>query len=235
MNRVPLKQIVLPLAASAGLCLAIAYFWPVDGLWLNLGTELIGILVTVWYVDWILDRHDESRWRSTDLLVNEQLKVALTDVVLAVRQGLQDLNILEDPELREDTNVLTTLVDQAAGYDVDRVRKQIDRVGSKGMEALGESVDRALESLARFFDRYSHRLNPETSTLVIRLERALNESKLPISVVREVDLSEVELDSPIRFSLEQGDDLWRGGLAIALADSFSLCTELNRHRSRAAA
>ena len=60
----------LPLAAIILICYAIYYNNTYSNLALNLGTELIGILLVVLYVNWIIKKNEEKKWaRSMDLIL----------------------------------------------------------------------------------------------------------------------------------------------------------------------
>lgn len=52
--------IILP---PAGLSIWAGFKFPSEGLWMNLGTELIGVLFTVVVVDYLIERHQSAQWR----------------------------------------------------------------------------------------------------------------------------------------------------------------------------
>jgi hypothetical protein len=66
-------KLVLPLALVSALSLLLHFRWDGDGFFINLITELIGIVVTVVYIDWVLRRHEAERWKGTDERIQERL------------------------------------------------------------------------------------------------------------------------------------------------------------------
>ena len=52
--------ITLPLAS---IFIVIAFKSPADGFWMNLGTELIGVLFTALVVDYLIERHQSAQWK----------------------------------------------------------------------------------------------------------------------------------------------------------------------------
>ena len=59
-------RLVLPLLLLAGAAFAVNQWWDAQGFFVNVATELLGIVVTVAYVDWVLKRHEQQRWGGAD-------------------------------------------------------------------------------------------------------------------------------------------------------------------------
>ena len=81
-------RLALPLAL-----LAVAGIWlntiqPMDGFFLNLATELLGIIVTVAYVDWVLKAHEREVWRGTSTRIEQRLRVLSNSTVSGLRSSL---------------------------------------------------------------------------------------------------------------------------------------------------
>ena len=55
------KKLAVPVGAAIVLCLILAYYIPWQGLFINLSTTLLGVLITVFYVDLILKQQNEIR------------------------------------------------------------------------------------------------------------------------------------------------------------------------------
>ena len=81
-----LKVSILPLSILSLLTIgAQAFFLQADGFFINLSTEVIGILITVCYVDWILRRNQDRQWSATDELIEKRLMIMLNNTVSHIR------------------------------------------------------------------------------------------------------------------------------------------------------
>jgi hypothetical protein len=69
IDRRLLFRLVLPLIGLALLTVILA--WPLKSVDIltNLLVEIIGILITVLYVDWILRSRENEKWKNADLLI----------------------------------------------------------------------------------------------------------------------------------------------------------------------
>lgn len=70
-----IKRLIIPLLLLAILSLVLSYFLPWQGLFINLFTTFLGILITVFYVDKILSEHDRQRWAGVTSRVNKRIEV----------------------------------------------------------------------------------------------------------------------------------------------------------------
>jgi hypothetical protein len=80
------KRLVLPLSILTILFFILAYVIPWQGLFINLSTTLLGILITVFYVDIVLSEHDKRRMR------NEVIRVASDVIIPALSSKIFKLN-----------------------------------------------------------------------------------------------------------------------------------------------
>jgi hypothetical protein len=81
-------RLVVPLLGISSVAIFLHTRWEAGGFFLNLATELIGILVTIGYVDWILRHHEKQKWLSTDIRVSNRLRNILNATVSSLRRGL---------------------------------------------------------------------------------------------------------------------------------------------------
>ena len=88
MSRSLLGRLVLPLMALAVVLLIVNARWEAGGLFLNLATELIGIVITVAYIEWLLHRYDSERWRGAGTRVTDRLREFAGEMTMSIRIGL---------------------------------------------------------------------------------------------------------------------------------------------------
>jgi len=72
-KKVLVKVVIGLLVAILLLTLIHVFFDDWDGFFLNLITELIGLLVAIIFVDWVIKKTQEAQWQNTMLLINNQV------------------------------------------------------------------------------------------------------------------------------------------------------------------
>lgn len=85
MKRRLLTQPALLLLAAAAASLLVSKYWSLDGFFVNIAAGFIGSLVTIFYVDLILKRHENDRWRATDLRIAALLRHLATKTITGIR------------------------------------------------------------------------------------------------------------------------------------------------------
>jgi hypothetical protein len=92
-----LKWLVLPLSILTVSFLVLAYITPWQGLFINLSTTFLGILITVFYVNIILHEHDKQRWSGVTNHVYKEIEklahgsISLLGIAIFPGQSLFDI------------------------------------------------------------------------------------------------------------------------------------------------
>ena len=165
-----LKMVVgIPLAFVVSLSvLAHAFISEAGGLFINLVTECVGIVFTVLYVDWVLDKHEERRWAGANSRVNERVRVMGIAAFSDIRWVMG-----YDPDI-------------VAGVDPDDPGPEILRVSEEVVEPSirytvesfkdhrWESLMRKLSDLRRgadrLLDRFGRSLSPAQMEALLDLQ-----------------------------------------------------------------
>jgi hypothetical protein len=160
-----------------------------DGFFLNLTTELIGILITVFYVEWIIRRHENQRWLSTDERVIKRMRILLNSTITGLRSGL---------------NFGVDVLDEQVGYSLDEyaMHKDIMRVGEHiikpavlsrvraldqaGWAKLAQQIQNSHNSVISFLNLFQNRLRPDQISDLLDLQEFLNNSLTCYSVFPDI-------------------------------------------------
>ena len=108
-----------------------------DGFFLNLATELVGIVVTVAYVDWVLRVHEEEKWAGTEKRIENRLTAHATLTITAIRTsfgfGPEIINFAEmdSNDLNRPKREMARVADALA----PAVRDRLDQFNQAGWEA----------------------------------------------------------------------------------------------------
>ncbi len=170
-------KLVLPLFLLSAFLLVLHYRWDSDGLLINLTTEVIGIVVTVTYVDRIIHWHESERWRGTDMRISCRLKVYINAVISGVRTGLGF-----GPDIMDQAEIMSG--DPVRGHlEVLRVAQHVLEPASRGrLNGLDEEGWRRLAGhlqsmwteAERLLDRFPHRLKPRQVELLLDIQSAIS-------------------------------------------------------------
>jgi hypothetical protein len=119
MKKLLLWQLLIPLLIASGLAFGIAHLLnkTVDysSIFLNLATDFIMVVITIWYVDRVLKRHEEEKWKDIDRLLEYKLYTLANSAIetICLPIGIHNTN-LTDHQLF--VNKLRT---QSKGTDTD--------------------------------------------------------------------------------------------------------------------
>lgn len=90
-----LLPLILPLSILILFCLIINYFFSCYGFFINLSTELIGIIITVFYVDYILKKKESENWIQVEKKVSEELRKFINITITSIRSIFNDYDFIE--------------------------------------------------------------------------------------------------------------------------------------------
>ncbi len=174
-----LKPLIGPLVLLFGVAVAIHIYWKADGFFLNLATEVVGILITLCYVEWMLEQHEKNRWKSTDERIASRLRVLLNATISGVRSGLgfgpeilgQDIAATCDPYV-----VHKELVRVAECVLAPGALSRVLALDRKGWSSLAQHLRNAHNGIAAFLSAFQSRLNPDQISTLLDLQEALTSS-----------------------------------------------------------
>jgi hypothetical protein len=96
-----LKRLVLPLAVLAIFSIIVRFFIikqsfyiTCKALFLNLGVTFLGIIITLSYVNWILNEHENRKWKDVQISIHNRIKRYLIGTIITFRVSFGfDLNV----------------------------------------------------------------------------------------------------------------------------------------------
>ena len=143
-------RLFLPLVSLFVISIFIHTQWKADGFFINLSTEVIGILVTVFYVDWIIQQYEKSKWQSADKKINERLIILLNGIITRIRTGLEiDFELLNEEKMLHQDLVVghKELIRVAKDVIYPIVFQRIKILDEKACKTLHEQTKNSYNSL----------------------------------------------------------------------------------------
>ncbi len=175
MGRPLWLKLVLPLALLSGLALGVHYRFDIDrdGLFLNVGSELVGIIVTVAYVDWVIRRHESDRWRGTKSRISRRIEVFINSLVSGVRSSLgfgpdvMDYSIVSDgdPKL-----IQLEVLRVAEHILIPVIPRRVATLDLQGWKRLAAHLRSVYAEAEHILNGYSTRLEPRQIELLLDIE-----------------------------------------------------------------
>lgn len=172
-------RLFLPLASLFAISMFIHKQWEADGFFINLSTEVIGILITVFYVDWIIQQHEKRKWQSADQKINERLIILLNGIITRIRTSLEiDFDLLNDEKMLYQDLVVGHKELMRVAKDVIHpiVFQRIKMLDEKAWKTLHEQTKSSHNSLLSFLNVFQGRLDPDQIADLLDLQDALSKS-----------------------------------------------------------
>lgn len=171
--------LALPLVLLFGVVISIHTRWPADGFFLNLATEIIGILITIVYVDRIFKRHEMQRWLSTDTRIANRLRILLNAIVTGIRAGLGfGPEVLDEGCLvsKSPIAIHNEIIRIAEHVISPAVYHRVRALDSRGWKSLATQVANSHNGTLTFLNAFQARLSPEQTSDLLDLQEALSNS-----------------------------------------------------------
>jgi len=119
MKKTLLFQLFIPLLIASSLAFGIAYLFnktlDYSSIFLNLSTDFIMIIITIWYVDRVLKRHDEEKWKDIDFSIKYKIYTLANAFIVTICSPLG----IHDTSLPEYEIFMNKLRSQKSGLNTD--------------------------------------------------------------------------------------------------------------------
>jgi hypothetical protein len=182
------RKLVLPLVLLALVSLGAHFLWDVDGLLVNIATEVLGIVITVAYVDWIVRRHDTDTWRGTDSRVRDRIEIFINGALSGVRSALGfGSDMLVDVTLQAgDVGAAHREVLRISEHVVEpQALTRIAGMDAKGWKRLVRHLQNTAAAADSLLDRFDSRLRPKQIELLLDIQQQANSALTYYSIVPE--------------------------------------------------
>ena len=151
--------------------------YPLDGLWLNLGASFIAIIVTILYVDRILERHDERRWHRPKKLISHRIMVTVGSNITNIRGalGIAPLNAL----ITEPRAMHREYLKYCAAVIEPEVASQVGGLDQVGWKRLARAIEACYTNCENVLSLFASTLDPRQLELLIEMQNHLRTAALP--------------------------------------------------------
>jgi|GEM_PF-6064134 len=164
MKKYVSRKLIIPLLALSLLSSFLSFFLPqpnLSSLLLNLATELLGIIVTIWFVDRILRAYEEKRWEKSKSSVCKRLEIFCFESFIRLN-NIIDLRGIVLPAHLIGTGQVIYVNNLIFGEHRSALAKEIrNRITSEPLdEEAFEALKRLSDDILRIIDAFSSLLEP---------------------------------------------------------------------------
>lgn len=183
MTKALILKLALPLLGLASASVWLNSVVQTDGFLLNLATELIGIVITVAYVDWALKAHEKKSWEGTSVRIAARLRNLSNATVSGLRSSLGF-----------GTDILDDAIIQSG--DLQKINAEVMRIGK---HVLQPSLRARLETLT---------MN-QWKTLAAHLQGTWQEAERLLQFSHRLDSADIELLFDLQQQADSALTFWR--------------------------
>jgi hypothetical protein len=167
------KTLTLPLSIATALSLILAQFLSWQGFFVNLATTFIGILITVFYVDLVLDKHEAQQWSKVRTLVHGRVErfanLSISYFRDAYGFGPDIINDAvfdsDDPTPRR--GEIARIAEQVLAPATEM---KLDEMGPADWKKLTGRLSSVVEMADQLVGLFGNKLEPETLSLIFEIQ-----------------------------------------------------------------
>jgi hypothetical protein len=166
-------RLVLPLTVISLLLLVLVRPISTHEVAVNLATDLVTIVVTVLYVDWVIRQYDEERWaRAEAYIAGEAATVGnsfIRDVSGAI--GIED-EIYERPFLKDITQMQKSIIQRVSNLDRFVIEDALARFQKKQWQSLMAIVEARMNDAGPVISQFGPRLDADELASLLEFRSA---------------------------------------------------------------
>jgi hypothetical protein len=226
-DRFSLKSLLWSLVGAAAIFVVIHQVWKADGFWLNLATESVGIVVTVWIVDGFVKRHHEQQWLAVERRVKQDIASLVSDIIFDLRRRLRiriGLDSVID-DIVEESDLLTSMMKMANAWAKEDIRQQIWKLDVDEVRDLRRELLAMASRVERVFALYQPRLSAALQESLMDLREKLNLSAVRLDLFIDRIIERELAEKGPSSETEAWKTMWASGFAASVT---SLVVTLNR-------
>ena len=162
------------------------YYITLQGLLLNLGVTFLGIIITISYVNWILNEHENKKWKDVQININDRVKRLLISTTTTFRMHfgfskdvyssdfLESFDALDSysdvsPELCEEIiNINENILKPVVSSKIRNMNQDEWFRLTKGLEILQKLI-------VRIIDLFANKIEPNVLADLLRIEDEVEE------------------------------------------------------------
>lgn len=184
MSRDLLFRILVPMLILLIIFSALHFWTKGDDFFINLVVEIIGIIITALYVDYILKRHEERRkrmlWKEAERRIISNLERFIYDFLIYIIGlfGYRLREFLEEYKWDNGLGLLVNTKEQFVKFSKEVLEKEANKkikyLTHKDWQEFIEEMKGFLDSANKIFTTFGDKLTPQQYALFMDIQYFLN-------------------------------------------------------------
>ena len=187
MDRQLITRLFIPLILLTILILVINKYYEFQGLFINLATELIGIIITVIYVDYIIKKRETEKWKNVDKKVSAALRTFINATISTVRTsfgyGFDIIDYRVQQEVEHNPKNINLMFKELIRISREILEPttlaKVSIFDQKNWKAFIEQIQYLYDSDVKLLSIYGSKLTPTQYELLMEIQDLLTRITIP--------------------------------------------------------
>lgn len=183
MDRHLFTWLCIPLSIFAALSIVLSIMVESDGFFVNLASELIGIIITVIYVDWIIKKNENEKWQKVDNKISHAIRILINDTIGTIREsfgyGTDIINCHVGEAFAADPKNLKLMYDELIRISKEILEpnalNKVNLLKKEERQALMERLQSLYETDIKLLTIYGPKLSAEQYEILIEIQEIMGD------------------------------------------------------------
>ena len=189
MSRYLIKTLALPLIVATLIALALGYYFPWQGLFVNLATSLFSVLITILYVERVLQEHDRRLWEKVSKRIAGRALKYGNSIVLEIRVALGfEMNIF-DREAMDFSNMQNAQREIARVTEhiiVPAVAERLHFLNPIQWKSFAAALERIVRDGDELINLYGNKLQPDVLQSILDIQEDSSLALASFSIIPDL-------------------------------------------------
>jgi hypothetical protein len=178
-NKTLLTRLTLPLLVLTGIALWLSRPFTWADIFLNLATDFITIIITVWYVNWVIRQQESTQWQEAEELIAAEAGRVGHGFINDVAESLKMLDQIGPSKdtplhLRKLHDVQSEIITNVRRLDRDTIIERLDGLNPAQWQNFAARFRARSTEIGIFLSQFGSRLDPERLETLLELREAIN-------------------------------------------------------------
>lgn len=180
----------LPLLTLSALFLVLARPISTSDLLLNIATDFITLIITIWYVDWILKKHEDAKWKGTHKFITSLAGEIAHGAISTIAENCflsKEIFPRKNPPLhtRSLQDIQQEILENAKKLDRDNLIGHLDKLSVPQWQGLFQSIGKFPNEISTFLSQFGSRLSPSELESILSLRRSIKSATSTYSLFND--------------------------------------------------
>ena len=179
-NKYLIRNLIIPFSIATLISLVLGNYIPWQGFFVNLAVTFFGFLLTISYVDIILEEHDRKRWKGVDKLIHEDIHSFINSTFSCVQTAFADdrfekFSLLTQKIINHELSIQEiSFKDLQTDFFI--TPKMVDNLNQEQWSELASGLQKSVDNANRLIDIFGHKLEPQVITQVFDVRNQIRKT-----------------------------------------------------------